>query len=122
MHLFPTPALSSGMTFRHLIDGIIYGTFSAWQMEWAYPVFKPWFALNSTAQGIGYCILFALALVLLLKIRRRKNILLWCLLYAAEAFNLLLTVTTNYYFAHFILGVGTPGVSAAYAFFAAFMK
>lgn len=110
-----------GEKLRLVLIELFQNTFASVPMQWAYPVFLNWFRLNVHVQQAGYVIFFAAALILLLAIRRKKSVLPWCLLYAALTVDILLCVATNHYFAHFILGIGSPAdsaVSAAVAVFA----
>lgn len=90
--------LSSGMKLEHIVNTLLHTTFRDAPVKWAYPLFRGWFDMGTAFHLIGYLLLFCGALVMLLAFRHRKNVFLWCLLYAAEAFSLLLTITTNCYF------------------------
>lgn len=105
---------------RMMLIEIFCNTFANVPMKWSYPLFSNWFRLNIHIQQTGYVLFFAATLIFLWKIRRKKGILPWCLLYAALAGDLLLCVATNHYFAHFVLGIGTPADSAVAASIAAF--
>lgn len=101
MNLFTS--LSSVPTLRQILDRLLHTTFLNMPVKWAYPLFRGWFDIHVNIQLGGYILLFGAALIFLLMLRRRKSIPLWCLLYAAEAFSLLLAVTTN----HFFVNAGT---------------
>lgn len=90
--------LASEINLEYMINKLLHTTFRDAPVKWAYPLFRDWFQMGTTFHLIGYLILLCATLVMLLAFRRRKNLLLWCLMYAVEAFSLLLAITTNCYF------------------------
>ena len=110
-----------GEKLRLIMLELFSSTFAKVPMEWSYPLFANWFRLKSTVHIVGYAILFAFALAFLLYIRRRKNFLLWCPLYAALIVDILLCAATNHYFALRVImdgGQGSCDVAASIAAFA----